>query len=1494
MANEYIDIAGRLIEATKDLTEVIREGMNSAVETVSEFSDRDTARNSTLEDIKELLGQLNALPADVAEIKKIAQESIQMHRDRQQGNLIPENQPTSDQPTFVEKSSQILEKNITEKGGNPDQTPTEKLSREMEIDMKGKPLEVWVAGGVMDTKVIKAPETKSERFIGDETIMGSIPKGGAATTHEDLSRATTPPGGGGGGGGRGRRAAGGLTQTGQKQVLRTAGNVASGLLGFISTMTGGMALSDMVKGIVSEEVDYNKIMSQLGLQLHGLNDESGILRDNFKSAGDRLETVAQTGQKLEHWMMGMVKAQKRGLKNQEYNNKMVKSALNMSTQTGIEAQTANEIYADWGQHFHLSNMELTTMTYTLRDISRQTGLAGENLQEAVKSSEALQRKLRGAGVATRKLIGQAVKLSALAQVQGISDSFGVYADALTGGFGKFAELPAEIQGSLMRFARGDRKLMDDVMAGRGMEQKNLKKLAKGMQLDTQEMLGIDLMNVDLSKIDSTRMKSLQIMSEKIYGQSIGDLQKFLKVVHEGSLSLDDRIKKATNDLSTERNKLKDQLNKGIINKTQYDNMIAAAENRNKTLIKDLNLTGISNSLTDVFKAGEEGVSSFNEALQEAGGKGGIQAGMTKITDGFATMAQDAQEKLDKQLAAKTITQTAYDAATSKFDVASVSSQFEKAIQSGDVDKAKALYEQLNKFQETADAQSMMGTSTQSKTENLINQTNAILRQSISDPLLKFLDFLGPKIIIWTGLLLTAVTALSSIAVLLVTTFGASFLGSLTAGITGGVTRGLGSLMGLIGGLRGPMPAGGIPGGGMGGGMGGMGNAMPTGGPAGPGGAPYMGMPSAAGQQAHHTANTGPKKQTFVQRQAQKVKRTTKRYTAKPRRFIRNKFTRRGGSRKARLIGGVLGFLGRNKEAVAGTALGAGAGYYASDGDLGATLGGAAAGGAAGHFGSKWWKNRKAGAAANMAGEAADMGMGMGGMGGMPAGGYGNVVPVYVVNMPGGGMGGFMPPMGGMGPRGGMGGLGSTVAMAGAGYGAGELLDTGFMALEGVDLAQDATDVAKATKAAATSTVNYVRGGSKAAETAAKGSKAVTEVSKTSKILSGAAQKFGSVAKFGAKAMKAVPLLGAALEAGLGAYNAEAYGNTKTEGAIYGLLTGGNQTGSMFSEAFGIEQGSNADEAMGVAGAAAQGAILGATVGGPVGAAIGSVAGAATEIYKITANANKEVDAMAQRLERGAAFQEGFNEKSLEATQSIADPAERLKELERKLEGKLNLAQGQEKNLERSLKERSGMTNWFGINPAARAQDATIKSDEKQLNLTKTAIDALRKEIESEKSLLDEQKRNIGVSPLDTFEPSDLQREQKLGEVAPIDSEKEGAEIRTMSFEEGAEARIAREKVQNQLQEVRAYTDTKSLEDIGTTQNATLSDIKNEISKLISVFNTPNRGMPEKVGGYNGVPIGDPSTRYTGNAAALDFGASPYSSANEPGMQQVVSQGGVGE
>lgn len=255
--------------------------------------------------------------------------------------------------------------------------------------------------------------------------------------------------------------------------------------------------------------------------------------------------------------------------------------------------------------------------------------------------------------------------------------------------------------------------------------------------------------------------------------------------------------------------------------------------------------------------------------------------------------------------------------------------------------------------------------------------------------------------------------------------------------------------------------------------------------------------------------------------------------------------------------------------------------------------------------------------------ASATGVGGNPMSGMP--GYGSdCVPVCIV--------------------GGMGGLGKTIT----GFMGGALMTK---ALDATDLSLGAADVAGDVKTVA----GAIKGarGAKAATDVARGADVAGDVAKASGIMSkipgmskaaGVASKIPGVARFlpalrvaGNAGGKVLPFLGPIIGAATGALESatgDSQGRGMIESTILGALTGDSKTGSMFSGMLGIEQGSTADELMGVAGStlggAATGAALGTVlipipgVGTAIGAAVGAALGGGAEVYKILTNPDSPI------------------------------------------------------------------------------------------------------------------------------------------------------------------------------------------------------------------------------------------------------------------------------
>lgn len=151
--------------------------------------------------------------------------------------------------------------------------------------------------------------------------------------------------------------------------------------------------------------------------------------------------------------------------------------------------------------------------------------------------------------------------------------------------------------------------------------------------------------------------------------------------------------------------------------------------------------------------------------------------------------------------------------------------------------------------------------------------------------------------------------------------------------------------------------------------------------------------------------------------------------------------------------------------------------------------------------------------------------------------------------------------------------------------------------------------------AATKTSKLTQVASKAGPALAKTLKVLGPIGVAADLVMGGASGY-SQSQMSAKEQKA-----AGVEVGISA----------TKASTLGVLTGGAEKGSMFSNSLGIKKGSAGDEAMGIAGAAGRGALTGAAIGSfipvigtAVGAAVGGLVGGVSESFKVFSDPNSSL------------------------------------------------------------------------------------------------------------------------------------------------------------------------------------------------------------------------------------------------------------------------------
>jgi hypothetical protein len=104
--------------------------------------------------------------------------------------------------------------------------------------------------------------------------------------------------------------------------------------------------------------------------------------------------------------------------------------------------------------------------------------------------------------------------------------------------------------------------------------------------------------------------------------------------------------------------------------------------------------------------------------------------------------------------------------------------------------------------------------------------------------------------------------------------------------------------------------------------------------------------------------------------------------------------------------------------------------------------------------------------------------------------------------------------------------------------------------------------------------------------------------------------------------------------------------------------------------------------------------------------------------------------------------------------------------------------------------------------------------------------------------------------------------------------------------------LTRHKTENQPQQVSVYSaSTEEMQNIGTNQVNELIAIKNGINKLVVLLTAKGGSSP--VGTSPAGKKGSTETKFAANSRrAKEWGEAPFSTANDSGMQGVVSQVGM--
>jgi hypothetical protein len=388
-----------------------------------------------------------------------------------------------------------------------------------------------------------------------------------------------------------------------------------------------------------------------------------------------------------------------------------------------------------------------------KSIALSTGVTGDELLAAMKSSEGALKNLRNQGNMTSAAAKNIIEAMTVAKKLGVEDKAAGVLDMLTS-TNKFLEGDAKTRNFILKMAGnvpgGSRK----AMSGTLMNDSNaMKGLVKEMDKTIEQFTGGQAKSVkDMENLGENERMRLSMLLQNVFGMEIYEYEGMYKSLEAQTKTLGDKF----SDLAVETNaqlytteqvrlayqKMNDLM---VGSGMTFANKFANATSK----IKDASdfqaaMAKTNAQMTEAEKLDMIKMKELAKKSADQGGLGMTDADFTK-TAGFGESKEYADSLL---IAAKAMQKQGKDKG---IQVDDLSGEILKAFESGDVVAIKEVQEKIAKQQKELGVKEKTGVDAIAELAQNINSLNEVIRKYISKPIGFLIDKLG-----WVGLALAQV------------------------------------------------------------------------------------------------------------------------------------------------------------------------------------------------------------------------------------------------------------------------------------------------------------------------------------------------------------------------------------------------------------------------------------------------------------------------------------------------------------------------------------------------------------------------------------------------------------------------------------------------------------------------------------------------------------------------------------------------------------------
>ena len=571
--------------------------------------------------------------------------------------------------------------------------------------------------------------------------------------------------------------------------------MASWLTEISSLLLGGMGDVSQVlfAGVVRDATDFRKEARRLAFELDGINSSTRGLQAEFAGLGD---VARQTGKSLDVMQKLYMANMRKGFKRQGHELKNVlKSGMHLSTMIGSNVDETGTMFADWNRMLGMSVDMMSQLATDAKGIARSTGVTGDELLQAMRSSEGILKNLRNQGNLTSTAAKNVIEAMTVAKKLGIEDKAAGVLDMMTS-TNKFLEGDARTQAFIIKMAGStpggtDAAFNADIMN----DPKMLKGFVNEMNKTISDFTGGQAKTVDemdkLSKDDKAR---LSIILSKTFGMEMYEFKSMFEALNEQSKTLEDKFR----TLEDEAGNVNESMEKrNLAEQKIRDLMIASGMSfANKFTEQARKVTKDGKSFEDVMKDVSKSMTDaerqdMDTMMKKAGIDQSKTAGLNESRDYVNSLL----------VAAEAMKKKGSDVGVDVKDFGpELIKAAEKAQSGGGSGDLVALVDEMNKVGNEIDVAAKKSSDPIDALTQQMTKLNQTIRENLSGPIGLLIDTLG-----WVGLALIQVGITSGLLY--------SRFGDLTTKIAGymGVFSNVGgnikSFLDKISGTKTAIPAG---------------------------------------------------------------------------------------------------------------------------------------------------------------------------------------------------------------------------------------------------------------------------------------------------------------------------------------------------------------------------------------------------------------------------------------------------------------------------------------------------------------------------------------------------------------------------------------------------------------------------------------------------------------------------------------------------------------